>query len=74
MRTIETNARVTEDGELTIHVPPDVPPGVHRVKLVVEDPLDTGKPKPSEFLVIHIDSWPEGLSLRREDMYGDDGR
>ena len=22
----------------------------------------------------HVGHWPEGLSLRREDMYGDDGR
>jgi len=25
------------------------------------------------FPVISVGQWPEGLSLRREDMYGDDG-
>ncbi|MEW6169693.1 MAG: hypothetical protein AB1651_18700 [Pseudomonadota bacterium] len=27
-----------------------------------------------DFPVDHVNQWPEGLSLRREDMYGDDGR
>ena len=30
--------------------------------------------KPFDFPVDHIGQWPEDLSLRREDMYGDDGR
>lgn len=28
----------------------------------------------SDFPVISVGRWPEDLSLRREDMYGDDGR
>lgn len=35
------------------------------------------KPAPSEPLDFPVDDlgpWPEGLSLRREDLYGDDGR
>jgi hypothetical protein len=27
-----------------------------------------------DFPVISVGQWPEGLSLRREDLYGDDGR
>jgi hypothetical protein len=27
-----------------------------------------------DFPVDNLGPWPEGLSLRREDMYGDDGR
>lgn len=30
--------------------------------------------KPLNFPVDDLGPWPEGLSLRREDMYGDDGR
>ena len=30
--------------------------------------------EPLDFPVDDIGPWPEGLSLRREDMYGDDGR
>jgi hypothetical protein len=32
------------------------------------------KREPLDFPVISVGQWPEGLSLRREDMYGDDGR
>lgn len=30
--------------------------------------------EPFDFPVISVGKWPENLSLRREDMYGDDGR
>lgn len=30
--------------------------------------------EPLAFPVDDLGQWPEGLSLRREDMYGDDGR
>lgn len=30
--------------------------------------------QPFDFPVISVGHWPEDLSLRREDMYGDDGR
>ncbi|MCU7817105.1 MAG: DUF2281 domain-containing protein [Candidatus Thiodiazotropha sp. (ex Rostrolucina anterorostrata)] len=30
--------------------------------------------KAQDFPVDDLGPWPEGLSLRREDMYGDDGR
>jgi hypothetical protein len=33
----------------------------------------TRKPAPG-FPVISVGVWPEDLSLRREDLYGDDGR
>ena len=30
--------------------------------------------RPLEFPVISVGHWPEDLSLRRKDIYGDDGR
>ena len=30
--------------------------------------------KPLDFPVDNMGPWPEGLSLRREELYGDDGR
>ena len=30
--------------------------------------------EPLDFQVISVGKWPENLSLRREDMYGEDGR
>ena len=32
------------------------------------------QPATLDFPVDTVSTWPEGLSLRREDMYGDDGR
>lgn len=32
------------------------------------------KREPLDFPVISVGKWPEDLSLRRDDMYGDDGR
>lgn len=41
MRTIETTAIVSADRTLTVDVPSDIPPGEHRVVLVIdEEPID----------------------------------
>ena len=37
MRTIETTGVVSNDGKLTVDVPPDVRPGEHRVVVVIDD-------------------------------------
>lgn len=75
MRAIETTATVEPDGKLVLQLPPDVTPGPHRVILVLEEQpaLDTAHP-PLDFPVINVGQWPEGLSLRREDLYDDFGR
>lgn len=73
MRTIETRGTVIE-GKLTVQVPPDLSPGEHQVKLVIEEAQGEASRHAAEFLVIHVDSWPEGISFRRVDMYGEDGR
>lgn len=80
MKTIETTATVGTDGVLTTRVPPDVPPGDHRVVLVIEEtPIEMRSaqgetPAPFDFPVHDLGPWPVGLSLRREDMYGNWGR
>ena len=75
MRTIETTAQVAEDGTLTVQVPADIPPGRHRVVVVIEENDGTPRERPPLDLPVHDSGpWPEGLSLRREDMYGDWGR
>ena len=37
MMTIETTGVVSNDGKLTVDVPPDVRPGEHRVVVVIDD-------------------------------------
>ena len=34
----------------------------------------SGKHAPLNFPTISVGKWPDNLSLRREDMYGDEGR
>ncbi|HST06351.1 MAG TPA: hypothetical protein VLQ48_16675 [Chloroflexia bacterium] len=76
MLIIDISGVVTKDGEakLTIQVPPDVPPGEHRFRVVLIDQASAEGARTLHIPPIHIDQWPEGLSLSREDMYGDWGR
>jgi hypothetical protein len=75
MKTIETTATVSAGGTLTVLVPPDIRPGEHRVVLIIdEEPVGEREAYPFDFPVDDLGPWPEGLSLRREDMYGDWGR
>ena len=75
MRTIEATATVADDGTLTVRVPSDLPPGKHKVVLVVED-YGPSRIEQSQLDLPEFDvgPWPDGLSLRREDMYDDWGR
>ncbi len=77
MKTIETRAAITADGRLIVQVqaPDALPPGDHNVVVVIEDAvLPQPKRGPLDFPVIDVGPWPQGLSLRREDMYDNWGR
>jgi hypothetical protein len=64
---------VKADGTLVATVPRDVLPGEHRVLLMLENAAVAGALAPLELPVHHVGAWPN-LSLRREDLYDDDGR
>lgn len=75
MTTLETKATVTPDRKLTVEVPPEIQPGEHRVVLMIDDRLTAADKKPP----LDFPSYPAGLAdssstLRREDIYGPDGR
>ncbi|MEH1819408.1 MAG: hypothetical protein V7L31_10075 [Nostoc sp.] len=80
MKSIETIATVTKDGKITAQLPLDIPEGEHQVVIVIDEkPLaekaeSKEKCPPLNFPVDNYGPWPENLSLRREDMYGDWGR
>ncbi|MBI3987767.1 MAG: hypothetical protein HY343_12650 [Lentisphaerae bacterium] len=75
MKTIEMHATVTPERQLTLSVPEDIMPGIHEVVLIIDPPMAAPAPKEKwGFPVIHMGSWPERVSLRREDLYGDSGR
>lgn len=75
MKTIETDAVVTVDGHLTLDIPVNAAPGQYRVLVVLEEQF-ISKPErpPLDLPVDDLGPWPEGLTLSREEMYGDDGR
>ncbi len=58
---------------MTVQVPSDVPPGEHDIVVMVEEERSETRP-PLDLPVHDVGPWPEGLSLRREDMYDDWGR
>lgn len=72
MKTIEVTVEIPADGRLTLQLPPDVPRGRRRIVLVVEEqPGDAPARSLDDFPVVDVGPWPEDLSLRREDMYGE---
>jgi hypothetical protein len=73
MRTVKTTATITPEGLLTARVPSDLTPGEHEVVLVISEPPTAGA-RALDLPVVHLGPWPDDLSLRREDMYGDWGR
>lgn len=75
MRTIETVAAVSSNGQITISAPLGIEQGEYRVVLVIEEqPLKKATRRPLDLPAHDCGPWPENLSLRREDMYDDWGR
>ena len=74
VKTIETHIQVTDHGELVLSPLPDLLPGEYEAVLVIQPSQRVSKRLPLEFPVDDLGPWPEELSLRREDLYGDDGR
>lgn len=70
VRAIETHGTVSSDGHLSVQLPPNIPPGEHRVVVVIEEEAMTPQRRAlPEFPVIDPGPWPEWMSMRREDMY-----
>jgi hypothetical protein len=78
MNEVRTRVVVSSDHRISGTAPDDVPVGEHVVTITVADrsaQQRTARPLDPNDLPRHdLGPWPEGLSLRREDMYGDDGR
>jgi hypothetical protein len=78
MTAIRTRIRVDRDHQISGIAPPDVPPGEHEVTINLAPAptrqLPTGKFNIDDLPKHDLGPWPEGLSLRREDMYDEDGR
>jgi hypothetical protein len=77
MTVIHTRIRVGRDHRISGVAPPDVPPGEHEATINLA-PLPPRRLPTQKFnvedLPKHDLGWDDSISLRREDMYGDDGR
>ena len=75
MKSLECSVIVDEKREVLIQLPGDIPLGRHRLLVTVDVPKLKSCQNPLEgFPTIRLGYWPEGLSLSREELYGDDGR
>ena len=75
MQTIETVATISEDGTLTIPTRLSLSPGRYQVVIIVDDSDSPPAKRPPLQLPVHDSGpWPEGFTVRREDIYGDWGR
>jgi hypothetical protein len=74
MTVITTRLTVRPDGSISAAAA--LPAGEHAATITVAEPpqLRPGKPFTMENFPIHDGLWDDSVSLRREDMYGDDAR
>jgi hypothetical protein len=74
MKSIETTVIVGPDRTITLPVPSDIPPGPHRIIVVIDEAPAVSSLEPLNLPLLPAVAWPENLSLRREDLYDDWGR
>jgi hypothetical protein len=74
MNEIRTRIQVGPDHTITGVAPPDIPPGEHVATITISTAQPPEKPSRVTDLPVHDIPWDGSISLRREDMYGDDGR
>ena len=74
MTDIRARIRVSPDHRISGTAPAAVPPGEHEVTITVARLERPEKQTRVADLPAHDVPWDGSVSLRREDMYGDDGR
>ncbi len=74
MTDIRTRIRVGPDHRISGTAPAGVPPGEHAATIIVARPPSAQKRARVADLPTHDIPWDGSISLRREDMYTDDGR
>jgi hypothetical protein len=69
MPVVHAKIRVAEDGSISGKAPRELPPGEYQA------PITVPKRKRRRLdLPLHEAHWDDSVSLRREDIYGPDGR
>ena len=72
MTVVTARIQVAEDGTISGRAPDGVPPGEHVAAITVAT-LPKRRLSVRD-MPVHHEPWDDSISLRREDMYGDDGR
>lgn len=81
MKNLSLHVTVPPDRRLVVQLPDDIEPGDVRL-VVIQGPNSRPAKKaaadeadPIAWLPqFHLTRWPDDFPMRREDMYGDDGR
>jgi hypothetical protein len=73
MRELHLRLKVHEDGRIESLAGGPLPPGEHEAVIVIQEPPQD-KPFSMENFPVDRGPWDDTQSLRREDLYGDDGR
>jgi hypothetical protein len=74
MTDIRTRIRVGSDHRISGTAPTDIPPGEHEVIITVIRPQGVEKRPRVADLPSHDTPWDGSVSLRRQDMYCNNGR
>ncbi len=73
MKAIETTATVTTEGKITVQLPPDIPPGEHKIVLVIdEQSVANWERLPLKFSAYPVGLVKENFTFRREELYSND--
>ena len=72
MPVVHATIRVAPDGTISGKAPAEVPPGEYDAPL--ELPARKPKRKALDLPLHDCGPWPDGFTVRREEIYGDDGR
>jgi hypothetical protein len=73
MRELRLRLKVHKDGSIEPLPSGALPPGEHEAVVLIRE-APQGKPFSMQDFPVHQGDWDHTVSLRREDMYGDDGR
>jgi hypothetical protein len=77
MIIVEAITEIGPEKTLSIGLPADVEPGLHRVVITLEEkalePSLTG-PQTLNLRKLHVPGWPADSNFSRSDIYGDDER
>jgi hypothetical protein len=73
MPVVTARIRVDADGTISGKAPQGVPPGEYEAPIDVAD-REPRRTRKRLDLPLHHEHWDDSVSLRREDIYGDDAR